>query len=69
MKELKKISISLSPDVIKQLEDGKYNKSKLTDSLLTEHFSKEAKTQKRIILEVSISEYKEMVEGVRKKKK
>lgn len=43
MKEPKKISVALSPEVIKLLEDGKYNKSKLIDSLLTEHFSKKAK--------------------------
>lgn len=43
MKEPKKISIALTPEVIKQLEDGKYNKSKLIDSLLTEHFTKDKK--------------------------
>lgn len=46
MKEPKKISVALSPEVIKQLEDGKYNKSKLIDSLLTKHFEKEKKTSK-----------------------
>ena len=43
MKEPKKISIALSPEIIKLLEDGKFNKSKLIDSLLTEHFTKEKK--------------------------
>jgi len=38
MKQPKKISITLSPEVIKGLEVGKYNKSNLIDSLLTEHF-------------------------------
>lgn len=38
----KKISIALSPETLKQLEDGKYNKSKLIDSLLSEHFKKES---------------------------
>ena len=37
----KKISVALSPEILKQLEDGNYNKSKLIDSLLTEHFKKE----------------------------
>ena len=35
-----KISIALSPEILKQLEDGKFNKSKLIDSLLTQHFKK-----------------------------
>ena len=42
MKDNKKISVALSPEILKQLEDGKYNKSKLIDSLLTEHFKKES---------------------------
>jgi len=41
MEDIKKITVALSPEIIKQLEDGKYNKSKLIDSLLTEHFNKE----------------------------
>lgn len=41
MKDIKKISIALSPDILKQLEYGNYNKSKLIDSLLNEHFKKE----------------------------
>ncbi len=43
MTNKKKISIALSPELLKKLEDGKYNKSKLIDSLLTEHFKKESK--------------------------
>lgn len=38
MKDNKIIGISLSPEIIKQLEDSNYNKSKLIDSLLTEYF-------------------------------
>lgn len=38
MEQKKKISVALSPEVLKQLEDGKYNKSKLIDSLLTDYF-------------------------------
>jgi hypothetical protein len=38
----KKISVALSPEVLKKLEDGNYNKSKLIDNLLTEHFKKES---------------------------
>ena len=44
MKEEKKyisIGIALSPKILKKLEDGKYNKSKLIDSLLTKHFKKQ----------------------------
>jgi hypothetical protein len=39
------IGISLSPDIIKLLEDSNFNRSKLIDSLLTEHFKK---TNKKI---------------------
>jgi hypothetical protein len=41
MTDIKKISVALSPEILKQLEEGNYNKSKLIDSLLTEHFKKE----------------------------
>lgn len=41
--EKKKISIALTQELLKQLEEGKYNKSKLIDSLLTEHFKKKSK--------------------------
>lgn len=41
MTDIKKISIALSPEILKQLDDGNYNKSKLIDSLLTEHFKKD----------------------------
>jgi hypothetical protein len=40
MKDSKHISVALSPEIIKKLEDGNYNKSKLIDSLLTKHFEK-----------------------------
>ena len=41
MKDNKTITIALSPEILKQLEYGNYNRSKLIDSLLTEHFKKE----------------------------
>lgn len=41
----KKISIALSPDILLKLENGKYNKSKLIDSLLTEHFKNKFPTK------------------------
>jgi hypothetical protein len=41
MKDIKKITIALSPEILIQLENGNYNRSKLIDSLLTEHFKKE----------------------------
>ena len=40
------IGIALSPEIIKKLEESNYNKSKLIDSLLTEHFKKEAEKVK-----------------------
>ena len=46
MKDSKHISVALSPEIIKLLEDGNYNKSKLIDSLLTEHFNKKKKNKK-----------------------
>lgn len=46
MKTNKIISVALSPEVIKQLEVGKFNKSKLIDSLLTEHFTAKNKKLK-----------------------
>jgi hypothetical protein len=44
----KKISVTLSPEILKQLEDSKYNKSKLIDSLLYEHFKKENDKKSKI---------------------
>jgi len=41
MKDNKIIGIALTPEILKKLEDGKFNKSKLIDSLLTEYFNKE----------------------------
>jgi metal-responsive CopG/Arc/MetJ family transcriptional regulator len=40
---LENISITLSKEILKKLDDGKYNKSKLIDSLLTEYFEKNKK--------------------------
>ena len=42
-KEYKKISIVLNPEIIKKLDEGKYNKSKLIDSLLDEYLKKQNK--------------------------
>ena len=41
--EKKKISVALSQDILSKLEEGKFNKSKLIDSLLTEHFKNKSK--------------------------
>jgi|LakMenEpi03Aug12_release.lakeMendotaPanAssembly.Ray.scaffolds.fasta_scaffold3208594_1 hypothetical protein len=35
------ISIVLDPEIIQKLEEGKFNKSKLIDSLLDDYFKKE----------------------------
>jgi len=42
-KEYKKISIALSPEILKKLEEGKYNRSKLIDSLMVGYFKKNKK--------------------------
>lgn len=42
------IGIALSPEFIKKLDESNYNKSKLIDSLLTEHFKKKMKNLKII---------------------
>jgi hypothetical protein len=39
-----KISVALSPEILKKLEEGNYNKSKLIDALLTEHFKNKIPT-------------------------
>ena len=39
----KVISVVFSPEHLKKLEEGDYNKSKLIEHLLTEHFKKEDK--------------------------
>lgn len=36
------INVVVTPEILKKLNEGNYNKSKLVDSLLTEHFKKEA---------------------------
>ncbi len=38
--------VTISPKLIKKLDDGKYNKSKLVDSLLTKYFKKLDKKEK-----------------------
>ncbi len=43
----KKISVALSPEILKQLENGNYNKSKLIDLLLTGHFKKESEKKSK----------------------
>ena len=40
MEDKKSIGVTLSPEILKKLENGKYNKSKLIDSLLTKYFKK-----------------------------
>lgn len=48
MKEDKNIiNVVVTPEIIKQLNEGNYNKSKLVDSLLTEHFKKEAEKKNK----------------------
>lgn len=41
------ISIALSPEIIKKLDLGKYNKSKLIDGLLDKYFDEEEKKVKK----------------------
>ena len=42
-KSYKSIGIVLDPEVLKKLEKGKYNKSKLIDSLLDSYFKRKNK--------------------------
>ncbi len=44
-KQYKKISIVLEPEILKKLEEGKFNKSKLIDSLLDDYIIKQKKKQ------------------------
>ena len=46
-KEYESVSIALSPQIFDKLDKGKYNKSKLIDSLLTEYFEKKEKEIKK----------------------
>lgn len=39
----KKISIAITPELLNKLDEGKFNKSKLIDSLITKHFEKKTK--------------------------
>lgn len=41
----KKISVALDPEVLKKLEEGNYNKSKLIDSLLSDYFNSQKKDE------------------------
>lgn len=43
--EKKHISIVLDPEILKKLDEGKYNRSKLIDSLLTKFFVKQEKNK------------------------
>lgn len=43
MEEKTHISIVLDPDILKKLDEGNYNRSKLIDSLLVEYFLKREK--------------------------
>lgn len=42
-----KIGVTISSEIMKKLEDGKYNKSKLIDSLLEKYFKKLDKINKK----------------------
>ena len=42
-----KIGVTISSEIAEKLEKGKYNKSKLVDSLLTEYFKKEDEKAKQ----------------------
>lgn len=39
-KEYTKINVVVAPEIIKKLEDGNYNRSKLVDKLLSDYFKK-----------------------------
>lgn len=43
-KKQTKISIALGSDILKKLDEGNFNKSKLIDSLLTEYFKNKIRT-------------------------
>ncbi len=43
MEEKTHISIVLDPEILKKLDEGKYNRSKLIDSLLVKFFLKREK--------------------------
>ena len=48
-KTLKTISIALDPEILQKLEEGKYNRSKLIDSLVTKFLDKEEKKRAKKI--------------------
>jgi hypothetical protein len=39
-KDNKIIGVTVSPELLKLIEEGKYNRSKLIDTLLTKYFNK-----------------------------
>jgi hypothetical protein len=39
MEERKNISIAITPEILKMIEDGNYNRSKLIDSLISKYVS------------------------------
>lgn len=41
------INVVVSPEILNKLNEGNYNKSKLVDSLLTEHFKKESEKKSK----------------------
>jgi hypothetical protein len=41
--ENKIIGVTISPEILKKIEDGNYNRSKLIDTLLTKHFKNKVK--------------------------
>lgn len=44
-KNYKKISLAIDPELLKKLDEGKYNMSKLIDSLLDSYFKKQNKNK------------------------
>ena len=40
------IGVTISPEILKKIEEGNYNRSKLIDTLLTEHFKNKRKKLK-----------------------
>lgn len=41
------INVVVSPEILNKLNECKYNKSKLVDSLLTEHFKQESEKKSK----------------------
>jgi hypothetical protein len=53
-KSYQSISIVLDPEIIQKLEEGKFNKSKLIDSLLDDFFKKEDE-KKAVLYELPLN--------------